>query len=35
MEDVTRVNNATLCMNATKHNVAAWRSTMHEELFAA
>ncbi len=35
MEDVTLVNNATLCMNAIRHNAAVWRGTVHEELLAA
>ncbi len=29
MEDVTLVNNATLCMNATRHDVVVRKSTMH------
>ncbi len=28
MEDVTLVNNATLCMNVTRHDVAVWRGTI-------
>ncbi len=35
MEEVTLVNNATLCMSATWYNVAMWRGTMHKELLAA
>ncbi len=35
MEDVTPVNNATLCMNATRHDVVLWRGTVHKELLAA
>ncbi len=31
-EDVTLVNNATLCMNTTRHDVAVWRGTAHKEL---
>ncbi len=35
LEDVTLVNNATLCMNATRCNVVVWRDTMHSELLVA
>ncbi len=35
MEDVTLVNNVTLCMNITRYDVAVWRGTMHKKLFAA
>ncbi len=35
MEDVTPVNNAALCMNATRHNVAVWSGTVHKELLTA
>ncbi len=33
-EDVTPVNNATLCLNTTSHNVAMWKGTMHKELLS-
>ncbi len=32
MEDITLVNNATLCMNVTRHNAAMWRGTVQKEL---
>ncbi len=35
MENITLVNNATLCMNATKYDVAVWRGTVHKKLLAA
>ncbi len=35
MEGVTLVNNPTLCMNATRHDVAVWGGTVHKELLAA
>ncbi len=34
MEDVTLVNNVTLCMNMTRHNVVVQRGTVHKELLA-
>ncbi len=34
MEDVTLVNDATLCMNTTRHDVALWRGTVHKDLLA-
>ncbi len=35
MEDVTLVNNVTLCMNVIRYDVTVWRGTVHKELFAA
>ncbi len=35
MEDVTLLNNVTQCMNATMHEVAAWKGMVHKELLAA
>ncbi len=32
IEDVALVDNVTLCINATRHDVAVWRGTMHKEL---
>ncbi len=31
MEDVTLVNNVSLCINTTRHDVAVWRGTVHKE----
>ncbi len=33
VEYITLVNNATLCMNTTKHDVAKWRCTVHKAKF--
>ncbi len=34
MEDVTLVNNATLCVNVTRHDVVVYTGTIHKELLA-
>ncbi len=35
MEDVTLINNATLCTTTTRQDVVVWRGTMHKELLNA
>ncbi len=35
MEDVSPVNNATLCINANRYDVMVWTGTVHKELLAA
>ncbi len=35
MEDVTLLNNTTLCKNATRNDVVVGKGAMHKELFVA